>query len=118
MIKNYLDDSVRQYATSHEGSGLSALYELWDRADFSSNVDFIDRLVIPPNGTVGYHTHGNNEEMYIVLEGQGTMTVGTEPTKVEKGDMILNPPGGAHGLINGSSADIDVLIIQLHVETN
>ncbi|WP_282610649.1 cupin domain-containing protein [Pelagibius sp. Alg239-R121] len=116
MIKNFLDAAARRHMSSHEGEGLVELYELWGRADFKSNVDFMDRVVVPPKSTVGYHRHGNNEEMYIVLEGQGTMTIGTEPTTVKKGDMILNPPGGAHGLVNDTDADIDLLIIQLGLQ--
>ena len=116
MIRNFLDASTKRKISSHEGEGLVDLYELWDRADFKSNVDFMDRVVVPPNATVGYHRHGNNEEMYIVLAGQGTMTIGTEPTTVKTGDMILNPPGGAHGLVNDSDGDIDLLIIQLGLQ--
>lgn len=113
MIRNFLDPAAKRRMPSHDGEGLVDLYELWGRTDFKSKVDFMDRVVVPPKSTVGYHKHGENEEMYVVLEGEGTMTIGTEPTRVRKGDMILNPPGGAHGLVNDSDADIDLLIIQI-----
>ena len=59
--------------SSHGGSGKVELYEIWSSENFKSNIDFVDRVVIPPKSTVGYHKHGNNEEMYIILEGDGTM---------------------------------------------
>lgn len=92
------------------------MFEIWGRSDFKSNVDFIDRVVIPPGSTVGYHKHGNNEEMYIVLDGQGTMTIDNETVTVRKGDMILNPAYGEHGLANDSDSDIDLLVIQIGLE--
>lgn len=113
MIKNFLNAQKQIQDGSHGGSGTVALYEIWEKSDFQSDVDFIDRVVIPPNSKVGYHKHGNNEEMYIVLSGEGTMTVKGEPVAIKKGDMILNPAFGEHGLVNDSDANIDLLVIQV-----
>lgn len=116
LIRNFLHAEKRVQESSHGGRGPVALYEIWGRSDFESAVDFFDRVVVPPNSTVGYHKHGHNEEMYIVLSGRGTMTIDKEPVTVKSGDMILNPAGGEHGLVNDSDADIDLLIIQIGME--
>ncbi|GIU09989.1 hypothetical protein TUM4261_19160 [Shewanella sp. c952] len=115
MIKNFLDAKKQSLAKSHYGSGQYDLYEIWSRADFSSNVDFIDRVVIPPNSTVGYHKHANNEEIYIVIEGQGTMKLNGKDVSIKKGDMIVNQPFGEHGLVNNSDSVIDILVIQVSI---
>ena len=115
MIRNFLE-TEKQIRSAHDGVGVTELYEIWSKSDFISRCDFIDRQVIPPNSTVGYHKHGNNEEMYIILEGTGTMTIAGQQVKVKKGDMIKNPPYGEHGLINDSDANIDILIIQMGLE--
>ena len=116
MIRNFLDTEKQIQHSAHEGIGSVELYEIWSKSDFLSHCDFIDRQVIPPNSTVGYHKHGNNEEMYIVLEGTGTMTIDNHNVRVKKGDMIKNPPYGAHGLVNDSTANIELLIIQFSLE--
>ena len=116
MIRNFLDTGKRVRQSSHEGEGLVDLYELWGGADFRTGVDFVDRVVVPPGATIGYHRHASNEEMYIVLKGRGTMTIEDEPVVVKEGDMILNPPFGAHGLVNDSDADIDLLIFQVDLK--
>ena len=113
LIRNFLNAKEQQQDSSHGGEGPVTLYEIWARGDFKSSVDFFDRVVVPPGSTIGYHRHGNNEEIYILLEGQGTMTIGDEPVVVRKGDMILNPAFGAHGLVNDSESDIDILVIQI-----
>ena len=89
------------------------MYEIWEKANFESNIDFCDRVVVPPGSSVGYHQHGGNEEMYIVLEGEGLMTIEGEEVIVVEGDMILNPAGGRHGLSNNSVNNIDLLVIQV-----
>lgn len=113
MIKNFLSTIAQSRESSHDGVGKYDLYEIWSSDDFKSNIDFIDRVVIPPNSTVGYHKHGNNEEMYIILDGNGEMTLNGKKIQVTKGDMILNQPSGEHGLVNNSSENIDVLVIQV-----
>lgn len=113
LIRNFLDAPADRRDSSHGGRGPYELFEIWGGSDFASNVDFMDRMVVPPGSTVGLHKHGNNEEMYVVLEGQATMTVEGKPVRVKKGDMILNPTFGEHGLVNDSNADIDLLIIQI-----
>ena len=116
MIRNFLETEKQIQESAHEGVGSVELYEIWGKSDFVGHCDFIDRQVIPPNSTVGYHKHGNNEEMYIILEGSGTMTIDNEEFKVKKGDMIKNRPYGEHGLVNDSNSDIDLLIIQLSLD--
>ena len=116
MIKNFLTTEKQRQETSHGGTGAVDLYEIWGNSDFRSNVDFIDRLVVPPGSTVGFHKHGKNEEMYIVLEGTGLMKIENEEIAVVKGDMILNPMSGRHGLVNNSSEDIDLLVVQVNID--
>ncbi len=115
MIRNFLETDKQIQENAHDGIGAVELYEVWSKSDFLSDCDFIDRQVIPPNSTVGYHKHGNNEEMYIILEGNGTMVIDGQEVKVKKGDMIKNKPYGAHGLTNDSDANIDLLIIQFNL---
>ena len=116
MIKNYLTAVKQRQESSHGGTGAVDLYEIWGRSDFTSDVDFIDRVVVPPGSKIGFHQHGENEEMYIVLEGKGLMNIEDEEFTVSKGDMILNPAGGRHGLVNNSAENIDLLVIQINID--
>lgn len=116
MIRNFLEASAQAQDSSHDGSGPVTLYEIWSGKDFASNLDFLDRVVVPPKSTIGTHRHGNNEEMYIVLEGEGTMTIDGKPTRIRRGDMIFNRAFGEHGLINDSNSDIDILVLQVSID--
>lgn len=60
-----------------------------------------------------YHLHHAQEEMFIILEGEGTLRVAGELLPVKAGDMVFIPPGPdyPHQLINTSAAPLKYLSI-------
>ena len=60
-----------------------------------------------------YHLHHAQEEMFIVLEGHGTMRVAGEMLAVKPGDVLFVPPGPdyPHQMINTSDAPLKYLSI-------
>jgi uncharacterized cupin superfamily protein len=67
-------------------------------------------IVVPP-GKAGFpfHAHRNNEEMFIILEGEGTFRKGDERWPIRAGDVISAVAGDAstaHQIINTGSVDI------------
>jgi mannose-6-phosphate isomerase-like protein (cupin superfamily) len=84
MIKNHLTAVKQRQESSHGGTGAVDLYEIWGTSDFRSDIDFIDRVVVPPDSKIGFHQHGENEEMYIMLEGNGLMNIENEEIPVRE----------------------------------
>ena len=115
MIKNFLKAEKQNQENSPGGTGPVELFEIWEKTYFRSDIDFIERVVVPPGSNIGFHRHGDNEEMYAVLAGTGLMKIEDEEVGVEKGDMILNPAGGSQGLINNSTENINLLVIQVNI---
>ena len=112
MIRNFITCEKISDENSHGGEGVIEIQKMFKREDFSGAWDFALRVVMPPNSSMGLHQHGNDEEMYIILSGEGLMTIEGKEQRVAKGDMILNQPFGNHGLLNDSKQDIELLIIQ------
>ena len=70
--------------------------------------------IVPPGKvTCPYHFHYAQEEMFVILQGEGTLRVAGELVPVRAGDVIAIPPGPAypHQLINTSSATLKYLSI-------
>jgi uncharacterized cupin superfamily protein len=69
------------------------------------------QYIVVPCGKTGFpfHSHRNNEEMFIILEGEGTYRCGDERWAVRAGDVISAVAGDAstaHQLINTGTADM------------
>ncbi len=98
---------------SHSGVGHLHKVRVFDSSDFDTNLDFIDYVEIPEGVTIGIHKHTENEEIYFIFEGNGIMTVENKEVGVKKGDIMVNPVFGTHGLRNNTSAILKVLIFQV-----
>ncbi len=65
--------------------------------------------VAPGKRAFPVHNHLANDEMFIVLEGEGTYRFGEDEHAVKAGDVCLAPKGGkemAHQLINSGAEDL------------
>ena len=60
-----------------------------------------------------YHFHHAQEEMFVILEGDGTLRVADELIPIKAGDVIFIPPGPEypHQIINSSEAPLKYLSI-------
>jgi len=112
MIRNFLTCAIETEQNSHNGIGEIKIQKIFRRSDFQGGWDFALRVVMPPNSSMGVHQHSQDEEMYVILKGGGLMTIEGREQQVSTGDMILNKPGGTHGLLNNSASEIELLIIQ------
>jgi len=70
-------------------------------------------IVAPGMRSCPYHFHYAQEEMFIVLEGTGTLRVAGEHLPIKSGDIIFIPPGPEypHQIINSSDAPLKYLSI-------
>ena len=70
-------------------------------------------LVPPGKRAFPYHAHRGNEEMFFILEGEGSVRIDGETHKIRKGDFISLPPGkdSAHQIINDSMAPLRYLAV-------
>ena len=77
---------------------------------FDSPRMFCDIYCFEPGQEQTLHSHEDNDKIYYVLEGVGTLTVGEESRQVEAGWAVLCPPGEDHGAVN-TGADRLVLLV-------
>jgi uncharacterized cupin superfamily protein len=70
-------------------------------------------VVAPGKISCPYHFHHAQEEMFVILDGCGTLRVAGEMLPVRSGDVIFIPPGPQypHQIINTSDAPLKYLSI-------
>lgn len=103
---------MRTLTNDHEGVGAIRAYRAYDGGTSDFTLAFIDLVVIPPGSSIGLHRHGNDEETYVVLRGNGAMSVDGAEFRVCAGDLVRNHRHGEHGLRNDSSEELHLLVFE------
>jgi len=114
QIKNFLKLPMEDNVNCHDGIGTVKEVSFFKDKDFETNIRFMNYLTLPPGTSIGIHEHKNDEELYIILEGHGMMTVDGEDRTVESGDVIVNKPFGSHGLVNDSNQEMRILVLEVY----
>lgn len=108
--------AVLEPTVAHGGEGRIGVARVAAAGDLSSACNFIDVAELPPGTSIGRHRHApDEEELYLVLEGEGTMWRDGEQFRVGPGDLVRNRPGGAHGLVNDGDGPLRIFVIELAV---
>ena len=58
-----------------------------------------------------FHSHIAQTELFLILEGTGTVRAGSESFTVHADDVILHPPGEPHKLTNTGKTDLIFLLV-------
>jgi quercetin dioxygenase-like cupin family protein len=101
--------------TAHGGDGKILFHRPFDGDAFEGPWNFVDYAVLPPGSSIGLHSHGDNEELYLVLEGSGTMQLDGRELRVEKGSLVLNRRGGSHGLRNDGDVPLKLFVVEVAI---
>jgi uncharacterized cupin superfamily protein len=110
LIRNFnevpLERFVREPLYDSEGSRLA-------RGTAARKLGASFDIVAPGKRSCPYHLHHSQEEMFVILEGGGTLRVAGEMLPVKAGDVIFIPAGPEypHQIINTSDAPLKYLSI-------
>ena len=95
----------------HGGCGQIATRHVLKPEDFHSSWTFLDHAVLSEGGSVGYHYHDALEESFVVLNGQGLMTIDDETFEVGPGSVTWQGIGEGHGIYNPSPEELEFVRI-------
>jgi quercetin dioxygenase-like cupin family protein len=77
---------------------------------FQSPRFFCDVYGFEPGQVQKGHVHGDQDKVYIVLDGQGTFQVGKDEQVLGAGQGVMAPAGEEHGVRNHTQQRLTVLV--------
>lgn len=80
-------------------------------------IQFVHHVLIPPRGrhVQELHVHPDAEELVIITQGTGRITIAGETTAVRVGDVAYIPPDAEHELANDSEELLGAFFINVPV---
>lgn len=90
-------------APIHERGGQSS-YLLLSQGQFGAQHLAITWVDCPPGSWQPLHQHHTQEQIYVITQGRGIMTVGDEERDLEAGTLVFVPPATPHTIRNETNA--------------
>jgi mannose-6-phosphate isomerase-like protein (cupin superfamily) len=113
VIRNVVETPWKQYP-GHFGGALSKPL-VRPETTGSRLVDY--RIsTYQPMAYVETHTHKVQEQIYHVLEGEGSMEIAGRRQIVRRHDVIFIPPGVPHSICNNGITDLTFIVVTTPVE--
>ena len=111
FISWHLDRSLLKPVDHMNGGNGTVQYRsVLDPSVFYTTWSYLDDLFIPPGSSVGPVTDPDMSEVYCVLTGDGSVTVGSETAPIHTGDAIAVRLGETHSLTSSGTAPMEFLI--------
>jgi len=80
------------------------------KSNLKANNFVMGSVKIDPNGSIPKHCH-DNEEIYIILRGNGRMVIEGENKIVEGKSVVYIPPNKEHHLENNGDGPLEMIFV-------
>lgn len=108
----------REIPDCHGGMGSVVCTEyLEENESTAPGITLVHDDILPPGVSIGEHLHSDDEEVYVILEGTGSMTVDGVRQVVTAGDVCVTRAGHSHSLINSGQQPLRLLVVGARVGT-
>ena|SRR3989344_481539 len=99
---------------SHTNAGFEGKYGLISGRIGAKKLGYNFTVCPPGKSVCPFHNHRGEEEMFLILEGEGILRFGDAEYPLRKNDVVACPVGGrevAHQMINTGTTDLKYLAI-------
>jgi len=93
------------------GPGKVSVRHYFKPDEFKAKCRICARLTLPPGAGIGTHKHETEDEIFLILKGEGMMDDGTTKTRVREGDAILTGNGASHAITNDGRTDLEIAAV-------
>ena len=96
---------IRQYRQLANLIRDNETYKVYDLPQLQNlNVSLTE---LYPQKSTGGHSHKEIDEVYVFIDGAGTMEIGSRTQDVKGGDLVLVPQGDFHRVHNKGSGNLN-----------
>jgi mannose-6-phosphate isomerase-like protein (cupin superfamily) len=109
-------ETARPVASMNGGKGTVLYRRTLGPTVFYTNWAYVDYYLVPPGASIGPHVHSGVEEVYLVINGEGTTQVNDESAPLKKGDAVPIRVKDVHSFVNTGSTDLEFVVYGVALE--
>ncbi|MFZ2658622.1 MAG: cupin domain-containing protein [Victivallales bacterium] len=94
------------------GNGKVKIEHFWEAGkDLKAKTRLCAKLTLEPGDSIGFHTHDNEEEVYIITRGEAEAEDNGKTEKLFPGDTILTGGGAGHSIKSVGKEPLEVIAV-------
>ncbi|MBE6384417.1 MAG: cupin domain-containing protein [Lentisphaerae bacterium] len=94
------------------GSGTVKIEHFWEPgSEMRAHNRMAARLTLPPGGSIGFHNHENEDEIFVIVKGQAEADDNGKITLLSAGDTLLTGNGAGHSIRNVGKEDLELVAL-------
>jgi mannose-6-phosphate isomerase-like protein (cupin superfamily) len=97
--RNELKPEIREKPRGGSGNAVF-LHLVEGKGAVQKYTKLLAEITLPPGASIGPHSHTEDMEFYIILEGNGTVNDNGTEKPVSKGDVMITGNGDTHSIAN------------------
>ena len=110
MIKRRQEMRVEPRFEVKGGKGPYDTLHIWEKTELDK-INLCGVNTLPPGSSIGVHPHYEDGEIYLILQGQATVTEDGQDYLLNAGDSEYCTGGHTHGIANDSDEPLVFLAI-------
>ena len=111
MIRKLQDCSKEVRHEMRGGEGDVKIRHFWKSDELGSPTRLCAELTLDPGVSIGFHRHEKEEEIFIVVSGEGEVDDNGKKAAVKAGDTILTGNGAGHGIRNTGKTPLVIVAV-------
>ena len=113
MIRRQHEMTTAQREKMRDGDGIINFLHYFTQDELKGDCRLCSKITIQPGDSIGYHEHHDEEEIYIILNGNGLVDDALKPTEVFPGDVVLTRDGQGPSIKNCGDEPLEFIAIIL-----
>jgi quercetin dioxygenase-like cupin family protein len=113
MIKRNASMETEIRKRMREGSGEVEIQHIFKKEELKGKARLVARITLKQGCSIGSHAHGQEEEIFYVIKGEGVATENGETFILKEGDAMLTGGGSSHAIVNQSKNPLELFAVIL-----